>query len=134
MRARVGVDDSANLFELLDTVLERGDQTQRGAMVRCQRLAVQLIGQQRLRMERHFALDADIILAVRRLEADVLRNATRQLLGIRLIATLVEWRGWGEGEAEAGAPPPKTYASPLPTPSSPHPLSLSRVRSSPPAA
>jgi len=50
MRPHVRVCDSANLFELLDTVLEWGDQTQWGAMVRCQRLAVQLVGEQGLRV------------------------------------------------------------------------------------
>jgi hypothetical protein len=46
---QVGVGHSAYLFELLDAVLERRYQTQRRAMVRCQRLAVQLIDKQRLR-------------------------------------------------------------------------------------
>src|ERR1700751_1311208 len=115
MRAPVGVDDSANLFELFDTVLEWGDQTQRGAMVRRQRLPVQLIGQQSLRMQRHFALDADKILAVRRLKADVLRNASRKLRGMQPISAARPPRERGKEVAQACPTPMNNLAPTLNT-------------------
>jgi hypothetical protein len=50
MRLCVGIGHPANLFDLFDPVFERCDQTQRSAMVGGQRLAVQLVGEQGLRM------------------------------------------------------------------------------------
>src|SRR5258708_34613527 len=79
-------------------------------MVRCQMLAVQLVGKQGLRVQCDFALDADVILAVRRLEAHVLGNAARRLLVSRLIAAPVEWWVRGEEVAQACATPVNYFA------------------------
>src|SRR5258708_4396215 len=116
MRLCVGVGHSANLFELLDTVLEWRYQAQGCAMVGRQRLAVHLVGKQGLRMYRDFALDGNIIPAVRRLEADVLRNTTCLFPRIKLIVAAVEWRECREEVAQARPPPIK---HPPPAPPSP---------------
>src|SRR5258706_895282 len=113
MRLCVGVGHSANLFELLDTVLEWRYQAQGCAMVGRQRLAVHLVGKQGLRMYRDFALDAHIILAVRRLEADVLRNTTCLFPRIKLIVATVEWRG-SRGEVAQARPTPMNDLPPAP--------------------
>src|SRR5258708_35884264 len=123
MRLCVGVGHSANLFELLDTVLEWRYQAQGCAMVGRQRLAVHLVGKQGLRMYRDFALDGNIIPAVRRLEADVLRNTTCLFPRIKLIVAAVEWRECGAGEARA-RPTPAHNLRPTP-----HPLKIGRPHS-----
>src|SRR5258708_16602861 len=78
-----------------------------------QRLAVHVVGKQGLRMYRDVALDGNIIPAVRRLEADVLRNTTCLFPRIKLIVAAVEWRECG-GEVAQARPPPLNNLAPTP--------------------
>src|SRR5260370_7860980 len=115
MRLCVGVGHSANLFELFDPVFERCHQTQRGAVVGRQRLAVQLVGEKGLRMQCDFALDADIILAVWRVQANVFRKGSRTLRGRRLTVSRPFRRERDEKIAQAHATPVNNLAPTLNT-------------------
>ncbi len=57
VRTHVRVGYAANLLELFNPVFEWGYQTERGAVLRTQGLAVQLVGEKGLRMQCDFALE-----------------------------------------------------------------------------
>lgn len=81
--------DGTDPLDRLYAVLQRADQSQRSTVARRQRLAVHLVGQQRLRVQRAGSVETDVVFAVGRRQADerrvvaVLLDEVRQTTAFR---------------------------------------------------
>src|SRR5258708_18935092 len=91
-RPLVRVGNPTNLLDLLDAVFQGSDKAKRRPVIWGEWLAVHLIDEQCLGMQGHLPFDANVILTVRRLEGDILRQIRCKFRGMKLaVVPDVRW-------------------------------------------